>query len=894
MVWHILCRASRTAIIASLLALIAIPLTSQLSIAADTGPGIRARGGDLHFHWNLLRNDDDSQSHHARWTITNNGSAPLPRSGWTLYFNQLHFAYRDPVIRINSGVEISHINGDLMQLRPTKEFQEIPAGGNLTIEYHGRGLVNKVSWAPSGLYLVFEDATGQESAPELIGKVTAEPLTRPEQINRGKLDQTPIPTPEFLHRQNQSLTRLAPHQISQITPTPVSVHQTGKVRAIDGNVIIRYAEGLAGDAGYLANHLRPVVGTAPRAEPGNSVGQNVILLEIGPVNVAGDRKESGSEAYRLDITESQGIRITGADADGVFYGIQSLLQLLPPASFGRAYADTRDDITLPVVTVEDAPRFAYRGQHIDVSHNFHSQDSILKLLDMMAFYKMNRFHFQVSDDEGWRIEIPEIPELTEVSGGRAHTRDHDGVVHPIYGSGPYRYPETFGSGFYTRQQFIDILRHAKSLHIEVIPEINLPAHARGALIAMKAREKRLMSEGKTEEALKFRLHDPDDRSQYFSAQSFKDNCVCVVDEPVYHFADTIIRNFQEMFAEADLPLKTWHFGADEVPNGVWTESPRCAEYLRKHPELSGPADLKNYFVRRILKVIEDRGLRAASWQEAALDHVESGGTRRDVPRPEFSGGRLVSYVWNNTGGNEDLCNRFANTGYPVVLCSVTNLYYDLAYNKDPLEPGLTWAGFVDAKSPFVFVPENVFLSTRIDEFGKAMDRAAMEKNRERLTETGLKNVQGIQGQIWCETIKGPQMLEYYVFPKLISLAERAWAARPEWAGISDLAQHDAAVDSAWNEFANRLGQRELSRLDFLSGGIGYRLPPPGAQIVNGQLHASSEYPGLTMRYTTDGSAPTTDSPLYQGPVKISSSRSVRISTFSSNGRAGRSSVVSVP
>jgi hexosaminidase len=636
------------------------------------------------------------------------------------------------------------------------------------------------------------------------------------------------------------------------------------------------------------------LGNALRAEPGTSFGQNVILLEIGPVTVAGARKDSGSEAYRLEISDKQGIRITGADADGVFYGIQSLLQLLPPAAFGKAYADAGDDVTLPLVTVEDAPRFAYRGQHFDVSHNFHGKDSILKLLDIMAFYKMNRFHFQVSDDEGWRIEIPELPELTDVSGGRAHTRDHDGVGHPIYGSGPYRYPETFGSGFYTRQQFIDILRHARSLHIEVIPEINLPAHARGAIIAMKVREKRLMAEGKLEEALKFRLHDPDDRSKYFSAQSFKDNCVCVVDEPVYHFADTIIRNFQEMFAEADAPLKTWHFGADEVPEGVWTESPRCAQFLREHPEINGPADLKNYFVRRIMKVIENRGLRAGCWQEAALDHVKSGATRRDNPRPEFSGGRLVPYVWNNTGGNADLCNRFANMGYPVVLCSVTNLYWDLAYNKDPLEPGLTWGGFVDAKSPFVFVPENVFLSTRSNAFGKQLDRAAMEKNLERLTEAGLKNVQGIQGQIWCETIKGPQMLEYYVFPKLIGLAERAWAARPAWAGISELAQHDAAVETAWNEFANRLGQRELPRLDFLSGGIGYRLPPPGAQIIDGQLHASSEYPGLTIRYTTDETAPTADSLLYNGPVKISGKGPVRISTFSSNGRAGRSSLVSVP
>ncbi|MBM4077514.1 MAG: beta-N-acetylhexosaminidase, partial [Planctomycetes bacterium] len=376
----------------------------------------------------------------------------------------------------------------------------------------------------------------------------------------------------------------------------------------------------------------------------------------------------------------------------------------------------------------------------------------------------------------------------------------------------------------------------RDLHIKVIPEINLPAHARGALIAMKAREKRLMAEGKTAAALEYRLHDPEDTSKYFSAQSFMDNAVCVVDDSVYHFTDTIIRNFQEMFDAAGMPLDIWHFGADEVPEGVWSGSPRCVKFLKDHPELSGPSDLKNHFVRRMLELLKQRKLQAACWQEAALDHVKSAdGKVRDNPRQEFAGGKLIPYVWNNTRGNEDLCNRFANIGYPVVLCCVTNLYYDLAYNKDPLEPGLTWAGYIDARSPFEFVPEDVFKSTRVTEYGHTYDRPGMYRELEKLTAKGLKNVLGIQGQIWCETIKGPQNLEYYVYPKLISLAERAWAAQPAWAKVSDLNQHDAAVDVAWNEFANRLGQRELPRLDSLFGGIGYRLPPPGGVIENGQL-----------------------------------------------------------
>jgi hexosaminidase len=245
----------------------------------------------------------------------------------------------------------------------------------------------------------------------------------------------------------------------------------------------------------------------------------------------------------------------------------------------------------------------------------------------------------------------------------------------------------------------------------------------------------------------------------------------------------------------------------------------------------------------MLDILKRKNLHAACWQEAALENSLVKGAHRNNPIPEFSGGKLIPYVWNNTEGDEDLCNRFANMGYPVVLCCVTNLYFDLAYNKDPLEPGLTWGGFNDARSSFEFVPEDVFKSTRVDPMGRAYDRKAMYREREALTPKGLKNVLGIQGQIWCETIKGPKMLEYYVYPKLIGLAERAWAAQPKWAKVSDLERHDFAVQDAWNEFANRLGQRELPRLDYLFGGTSYRLPPPRGQIENGRFEASTEYSG---------------------------------------------------
>ena len=842
-------------------------------------------GAELEICWTLIANAEDSRSHHARWAITNHGTDTLPSSGWTIYFNMLSLASFTPILEISPDVKITHFSGDLFKLQPTESFAPLAPGATFTFEYHGVEPINKSSWAPQGLYIVFENERGEEETPALIGKVIIDPFTRPEQISRGTADKTPDPTPAYLHGENQKLSLLPVDQIGKVTPTPVSYHESGAQIALNGQWAICYQEGLERDAQYLGRQIKTVFGTAPKTRVGTAAAKETIVLKTGTVTVAGEPKAEGSEAYTLTANSESGIVIQGADTDGVFYGIQTLLQLLPPTSF----AGKNSQVVIPAVEVADAPRFAYRGQHIDVSHNFHNKQSILQMLDRMAFYKLNKFHFQVSDDEGWRIEIPELPELTEISGGRAHTSDHDGVLHPTYGAGPFREPATHGTGFYTRDDFIEIIRHAHELHIDVIPEINMPAHARGALIAMKTREKRFMAAGKTREALEYRLHDPDDTSRYISAQGFLDNVVCVVEEPVYHFIETIIRNFEEMFEDAGVPLQVWHFGADEVPAGAWEKSPLCQEFLSKHPEIDGTAGLRNYFVKRILKILQERHLQAACWQEAALDHAIENGKPRDNPVAEFANGQLMPYVWNNLRGNEDLCARFANMGYPIVLCCVSNLYWDLAYNKDPLEPGLTWGGFIDVRSPFEFVPEDVFKSTRVDAFGQPYDRSQMYKDRESLTAAGLKNVQGIQGQIWCETIHGPEMLQYYVYPKQIGLAERAWAAQPDWARLNDLKAHDAAVQKAWNEFANRLGQRELPRLDSLFGGTLYRLPRPGAVVEHGKLIASTEYPGLEIRYTTDGSDPTAASARYTKPIAVRGT--VKLSTCDTRGRVSRVTTV---
>lgn len=155
---------------------------------------------------------------------------------------------------------------------------------------------------------------------------------------------------------------------------------------------------------------------------------------------------------------------------------------------------------------------------------------------------------------------------------------------------------------------------------------------------------------------------------------------------------------------------------------------------------------------------------------------------------------------------------------------------------------------------------------------------------------GRQNFLGIQGQVWSETIRGPEKLEYMIFPKLLGLAERGWAADPVWVDIQNRDARFAELEKDWNIFVNMLGQRELPRLDYLSGGVNYRIPLPGAIVEKGLLKANVRFPGLIIRYSLDGSDPDLNSKEYSGPVKVSGQ--IKLKTFSLNGRSSRTSIVS--
>jgi hexosaminidase len=832
-------------------------------------------GLQLAVSWELVSNFTDiKDGFEARFTLTNKSDLPLTDTNWALFFNMSP----RPILpaKIPQPATVQHINGDWYKLIPNKGFSLKP-GASTEILYQGTEAVTKVTDAPLGLYVVFYDKDGKEENIVQIAQAnyTIVPFTRKEQMLRGIADLEPLPTSSATYRNNLAVSLLPTEQLQKIIPSPVKLTTGAGTLALSSSLPIYADKGLESEARFLSQKLKAITGKDFSVTTGTLTGKG-IFLKTGKINVNGLAKE----AYRLGI-DGNGVSITGSDAAGVFYGVQSLLALIPTAT----YLTPSAAISLNYVQIEDAPRFEFRGMHLDVSRNFQTKETILRLLDLLAFYKVNQFLFYTTEDEGWRLEIDGLPELTQVGAQREHTSGKETpVLHPAYGSGPKAYDEgKYGSGYYTKADFVEILKYAKERHIKVIPEVNLPGHARAAIKAMEARYERLMKEGKEKEANEYRLIDPDDRSVYLSAQGYTDNVVSVGRESTYHFYEKVVDEITKLYKEAGLPMDVMHAGGDEVPEGVWTKSPVAAKLLKENPSIKDPKNLQAYFFGKLRERLAKRKLEVHAWEEAVLVKAADG---KLVMNPEFVGKGVVPYVWNNLF-DLDLGNRLANAGYPVVLCNVSNFYFDMAYNNDPQEPGLYWAGYVDTRNNWAFAPFDMFKTTYKTAMGKPLTFAGLEP----MKPEARKNVRGVESQLWSETVKGRDMAEYDILPKLLGFAESAWAPERPWETIENRQAREKSISIGWNVFANTLAQKDLPRLAHINGGYNYRLPLPGVLIENSTLKANVELPGLAIHYTTDGSEPTAKSLLYKNPVKVSGT--VKLKSFDAAGRSSRSVVVAV-
>lgn len=817
---------------------------------------------DLHIIWSVTENLGGTYAN--SWKITNYGDSTFPATGWALYYN--HVVGVPVAESISGSLEVTQISGTYYKITPTEAFTSLGPGESTSIDLICNGSGIKITDAPSGLYLVIDG-----SEPQPIDNYGLAPFPSEELMRRSKVDNVKIPTPKTRFLQNEKLELVSDMEMATVIPSPRSVAASDGIFELPANLTIGYQQGLENEAQLLMERLKILHKNVSLTDDSQNAHIQLKFLT----------GNTEPENYEIFISPDR-IIILGTDPGGVYYGTQSLTSLWPVPETARN--------TLPCQTIKDGPRFIYRGMHLDVARNFQKPQAIKKILDIMSFYKLNKLHFHLTDDEGWRLQIRGIPELTSVGAVRGHTLDETDHLYPAYGSGPFaQAPDNHGTGYYSRAEFVDILKFASQRHIEVIPEINFPGHARAAVKAMNVRARRIKDEGSDEPV--YLLNDPDDRSEYSSVQGYNDNVICPCQESVYRFIETVVEEIVEIYQEAGARLTTIHTGGDEVPSGIWENSPLCKKFLMENPQIEGVDGLSSHFLQRYHEILKQQDLVTAGWEEIAmLKDKSSAGGEKLVPNEKMVNENIIPYVWNsNWGTHDDLGYKLANVGYKVVLCNANNLYFDFAYSKDPQEPGFYWSGLVDTRKPFELVPFNIIQTATVDIMGNPLDPETYE-DHEKLTVEGSKNVLGLQGQLWSETVKGPEMLEYYLFPKMIGLAERAWAQDPEWSGLPKRSQRLASLEQHWNIFANRVAQKELVRLDHLWNGVNYRIPLPGAIIQDGKLKANVAFPGLQIRYTTDGSEPDVNSQLYQGPVEAK--RPVRLKAFTATGKSSRTSTLS--
>lgn len=808
--------------------------------------------------WQLLENRfENPEFHRARLTLKNESFAEIP-SGWKLYFNSVFIS-----VNAESKTEpfkIKHLQGDFFILENDGRSPSILPGKEISIEYQSRGPYLKNSYAPEGLIFVKSDGSHLE-----IDDYKVQAMTVDQMAEMAANTSLPIPTLERIYNQNEGLTLLAESQLPPYLPSPKSWKYNGETLKIKnaGLAVVGAPEFVDASTYLLLAIKKGYKPTVNRAE--------------APINIRIVKsQELSEEGYGISISGRK-VEISAATTTGAFYGVQSFLAMMPPTFSTEA----SDELILPQVEITDEPAYGYRGFFLDVARNFQPKSQILKLLDMMALYKLNVFHFNLANDEGWRLEIPGLPELTEFGSKRGFSEDEAEFLWPYYASGADFVKSTAGSGYYTVSDFQEIIAYAKARNIEVIPELGVPAHSRAAIVAMEKRYEKLMRAGKTTEALQFRLSDPEDQSRYLSAQNFRGNTVCVCQESTYSFYEKLVTEIKTMYQSAGVELKNWHTGGDEVPRGVWTDSPICKDFLAENPTIK-LEDLNDYFRSRAAEILKRNGLEMGGWEEIGQTHQGNSVT----PNSKFADQNWRLYAWNAVAGwgGEDMAYKLANEGYPVVICSSANFYFDLAYDWDPDERGHTWSGVTDMYQAWKTVPGKLFLSHDQTIEGKEWDWAEVQKTFTKLTPEGRENIMGVSGQVWTETIKSPEMLEYYIFPKMLGYIERAWVGDPTWSESDNEAEMKSKRMEEWNVFANLIGQREIPRLETILGGFNHRIPKPGVIVKNGFIHANVQTPGLIIRYTQDGSDPDVNSPIYNDPIPKKGGEKLRV--FSPKGSTG--------
>lgn len=790
----------------------------------------------------------DSNQMVVQFTLKNNSSTDWVGGQWSLHWNQIS-GFIDST-SLPPGVRFEWVNGNSYFVLHFDDAWTVKAGETRSFKAVQQGIMPRLALGPVGVFGVMREQTFPINT------------TIHWRDARG-LEALNLPTAEDRFRQFERIDPTPPESLSWLVPTPSETINVSGFRPAQDGISACVPEAFRSDK----ERLETLVGSLfPNWKWVSQADEASLSIEFDAT--------LAPEGYALRI-DSGHVHIAARSYGGLVYGLQSLKQIELVASL--------EDAGWPLIEVRDEPRFAYRGFLLDIARNYYGPAKIEQVIDLLALFKLNRLELKLTDDEGWRLEIPGLPELTEIGGQRGYTKNERDRLIPMYGSGANG--GVTGNGYLTREAFIHLLQYAQSRNITLIPQISFPTHARAAVVAMNARRLHFEALGDTATGSRYALSDPEDRSTYRSAQLYNDNIINICLESSFVFFEKVVDEVALMYAEAGVPFEQMSIGADELPAGAWEGSPACAE---GSDSLNGSsvAQVYNAALHRLISLLKARDIAMSGWEDFLLEHSPSAQNETRIKADRFDH-EVIPYVWNNIwkGGREDMVYKFANDGFRAVMCNSSAFYFDMVDDADMHQHGLSWSGYVDYFDTWALDPEDLFANDSLNR--KHGVDAEYVASTTRLQPEMRNNLWGIQSQLFTETVRSEEILDALLLPNLLFFAERAWAPRPAWITRPPATQLPAQLED-WQAFLHVVGRRALPMVEArFQKEVHYSLPVVGGVVLGDTLMLASSIPGFPIRYTLDGTDPTPDAPLYSGPVMVPENAVVNARVFDVTGREGR-------
>jgi hexosaminidase len=500
---------------------------------------------------------------------------------------------------------------------------------------------------------------------------------------------------------------LSQAQISTLNliPQPVEIQQNSGFYTLAKSATVGFNKAESRDiAELLVQKLKVPTGFALKAVQGN---KGTIQLNLNAV----PDPQLGKEGYTL-VSSSKGVVINANQKAGLFYGVQTLLQLFPKEVEGNAVVQMK--WTIPAVKITDYPRFAWRGLMLDVSRHFFVKDDVKKYIDELARLKFNTFHWHLTDDEGWRIEIKSLPKLTEVGAWRVQRYGH-------FGDREYPKPGEAATdgGFYTQDDIREVVQYARERNITIVPEIDVPGHSMAAIASYPELSCKKDSSTRVSPGIDF--------IDWFGNNTFRaniENALNPSDENVYVFLDKVFTEVAALF-----PGQYIHVGGDECYKGYWAEDEGCKALMQKlgirHVE-----DLQGYFMNRVEAILKAKGKKLIGW-----DEILDGGIS-----PEAT---VMS--WRGIKGGIEA----ARLGHDVVMSPTTFAYLDYVQGERTVDPPIYASLRLKKVYSFEPVPDGV----------------------------DAKYILGGQGNLWTEQVPTLRYAQYMLFPRAWALSEVYWSPK---------------------------------------------------------------------------------------------------------------------